>query len=155
MRVKYGKIERFADNVAHTAKRDQYRKDLGSPVSTEHMLKKQSPQQLSRCLYFVERYCRDVGDVYREEEYRYDSDGDEPSISDCAWNASAFYFPEHVEGVGPACVREIRLDKSRSEGIRVCRAPLPDVVEVSKRVRDASEPRQNGNTRDGDTMEQH
>ena len=152
MRVKYRKIERFADNVAHTAKRDQDRKDLGGPVSTEHMLEEQSPQKLSRSLYFVERYRGDVGDVYRKEEYRYNSDGDEPSISDCACRASAFYFPEHVEGVGPAGVREICLDKSSREGIRVCRAPLPDVVKVSERVRDASESRQNGNTRDGDTI---
>jgi len=108
---------------------------------------------LSRTLDFVERYRGDVGDVHGEKEDRYGSDGDEPSISDCACRASAFYFPEHVESVRPAGVREICLDKSCPECIGIGRAPLPDVVKVSERIRDASEPRQNGNTRDSDTME--
>jgi len=110
---------------------------------------------LTGSLYFVERHRGDVGDVHREEEYRYDSDGDESSISDCTDRVCAFYFPEHIEGVGPAGVREICLDKSGRECIWIGKAPLPGVVKVSKRIRDAGEPRQNGNTRDSDTMEHH
>lgn len=123
-------------------------------MSTEHMLEKEPPNELSRTLDFVEWYRGDVGNVHGEEEYRHDSDGDEPSISDSACRAlRAFYFSDHVECVSPSSVCKIRLDKSCRECIGIGRAPLPDVMKVSKRIRDASEPRQNRNTRDSDTME--
>ena len=122
-------------------------------MTAKDVLEKQRRDELSRALDFVERYRGDVSDVHGEKEHRYDPDGDEPGTSDCACRACAFDFREHVECVSPSNVRGIRLDISRRECVGVGRAPFPDVVKVSERIRDASEPPQNGHTRDRDAME--
>ena len=119
------------------------------------MLKKQRPYKLPRAFNLVDRHCGDVCDIHGEKEYRYNPQGDEPCISDCAYGAGTFHFSEQVERIRPANICEICLDESRGEGIGIGGTPVPDTVKVRKRVGNASETPQDAETCGRNTTEDH